>query len=145
MNWMKDWLKNPSVWSRIYVFRSVLNKLKSWGSELINSSTVALLLYILVSKRFCLLSRFNSLCRRQDHHETVEKDCDDDDERKEWMNKNMDGHTADGRKGWKKPHGVFGGKSEDVFSFAYHNKSLKDKKNAGNSCSKLTISTFLFW
>ena len=100
----------------------MINKLKSFRTELISFK----MFNPSVGPRWGdLLCWFYSLRGRENHHETVEEDGDDDDEREEGMNKDMDGHTADGREGWKKPHGVLSWESKYVLSFANHNKRLK--------------------
>jgi hypothetical protein len=75
-----------------------------------------------------LLGGFNFFTGRHNHHQAVEKDCEDDRQREERVNQDVDGHPTNGAERRQSPDGRFGRKPKDVFSFANDNKRLEKKR-----------------
>lgn len=74
---------------------------------------------------FYLLCRLDSRRCRHDHKNAVEQDRTYDEQREQWMDKDIDCYSPDRIEWIQNPHCICRTKSEYILSFTYYDKCLK--------------------
>lgn len=77
---------------------------------------------------FYLLCRLDSRRCRHDHENAVEQDRTYDEQREQWMDKDIDCYSPDRIEWIQNPHRICRIKSKYILSFTYYNKCLKINK-----------------